>query len=80
MTTKKDILASGTETTYSLWATHNGEDWFTLGARKSEYQSPKKLLSAIAATPYPPDLSSFKEVIMVENTKTVECKIIPIPN
>jgi len=68
----EEILGTKEEITYSLLATHDEVDWFYLYGRQREYQSPKKLLAALNATPYPPDLTRYKKVQMVMNVKRVE--------
>lgn len=67
----EDFLKSKTEVTYSLLASHDGIEYFTLSGRKSEYESPKKLIAALNATPFPPDFKSYKDLRLIKHTKTV---------
>ncbi len=67
----QEILNPKEEITYALYATHDDINWFSLGIRKNEYETPKKILSALKTSWKRTNINDFKNVILVKLTKQV---------
>ena len=63
------------EITYTLYATHDDINWFQLGIRKKEYNTPNILFNSIASgnPGYSKTAlkSSFKNLKLIKLTKTI---------
>ena len=63
------------EITYTLHVTNEDGKTFQLG---KELSSPKKIVSALRKTAYPPDLKSFTNRFFIKHVKTVVSTMIDV--